>query len=155
MTRRRTIGLGIIAAGLSLVTPALDARASGINLAGNVASYTSPDIWEVKCLGSTQDLAIRTVATTGSSDKFVAIAMALTPKPLYGHAVASEVFSPGGVGSDVLLDRPGQGMMKLLVTVKQTGGNPGDTYKMRYPDPAAPDPLPLVTGSLSGVSVLR
>ena len=127
MTRRRNLVLGIIAVGLSLATP-LGARASYTDLVGNVASYTSPDIWEVTCLGPTQALAIRAVASTGTPDKFAAIATALTPRTLYGHAVASEVFAPGGVGSDVFLDRPTKGRMKQLVTVKQTGGNPGDTY---------------------------
>ena len=34
----------------------------------------------------------------------------------------------GGPGNEVYIDRPRDGRMKLLVTVKQTGGQPGGTY---------------------------
>src|SRR5262245_39645108 len=121
MAYSRTIVLAIAAAGL-LLTPARRAQASYTNLVGNVASYTSPDVWEVQCPGGTEYLEMRMVASSGSADKFVAIAVGMTPRPIYGFAAVSEVFGPGGPGSFVYLDRPFAGRMKVLVTVKQTAG---------------------------------
>lgn len=126
MTYARSIVLGLVAAGLSLLTPAPHAHASYDNLAGTLGSPLSPDVWEVQCPGGTDYLYVRTVPTYGNV--FVATVVGMSPGTIYGAAVISDTFAVGGIGNEVYLDRPRDGRMKVLVTVKQTGGNSGATY---------------------------
>ena len=126
MAYARSIVLGLVAAGLFLVTPASRVDASYDNLVGTVGSYLSPDVWEVQCPGGTDYLYVRTVPTYGNV--FVATVVGLSPGTIYGTAVISDTFGVGGIGNEVYIDRPRDGRMKVLVTVQQTGGNSGSTY---------------------------